>query len=124
MIHLDTNYLAAMAVGHSDVAREVVGWLQRGQELGTSAIAWSEFLTGSLKGSYMAYAERALGGGIVPFGSEEARCAAALYQELRLKREQRVDCFIAATALVAGATLATRNRRDFVRFVPRGLKLA
>jgi predicted nucleic acid-binding protein len=35
----------------------------------------------------------------------------------------RIDAMIAATAIVAGAELATNNRADFNAFVPHGLKL-
>ena len=34
-----------------------------------------------------------------------------------------MDAMIAATAIVAGAALATNNHKDFNIFVPRGLKL-
>jgi predicted nucleic acid-binding protein len=35
----------------------------------------------------------------------------------------RLDTMIAASAILAGAELATTNRDDFAAFVPHGLKL-
>jgi predicted nucleic acid-binding protein len=34
-----------------------------------------------------------------------------------------MDCLIAATAICAGASLATENRRDFQPYVAAGLRL-
>jgi len=41
----------------------------------------------------------------------------------RDERRLRVDAIVAAAALVAGASLATGNKRDFQPFVGQGLKL-
>ena len=42
MIHLDTNYLIGLLVQGSPQALETDGWLGAGQQLGASAIAWTE----------------------------------------------------------------------------------
>jgi predicted nucleic acid-binding protein len=39
------------------------------------------------------------------------------------KRRTRLDAMIAATAITAGAELATVNADDFEGFVPHGLRL-
>ena len=62
----------------------------------------------------------------VPVDAEVARTFAHVVASLR-SRQRRVpilDALIAATAIVADGFLATFNRRDFLRFVPFGLKLA
>jgi predicted nucleic acid-binding protein len=61
---------------------------------------------------------------VYPFGRAEAECAARLYRAAGRKKPDRLDSFIAATAIIAQAPLATRDRRGFQRFVPFGLKLA
>jgi hypothetical protein len=38
-------------------------------------------------------------------------------------RRLRVDAIVAATSMVAGASRATGNKRDFLPFVEHGLKL-
>ena len=123
-VFLDTNYLVALV--YSDVAAgdEVRHWIQQGREPSTSAAAWAEFLSGSLEGADRRAIEALLEDRVAPFGKSEAECAAHLYRVGRCKREDRLDTFIAATAIVADGWLATRNRRDFLRFVPFGLKLA
>jgi predicted nucleic acid-binding protein len=124
MIILDTNYLIAMVRRDRSAGEEIRGWLQRGESLATSAIAWAEFLNGPLGAGEVRRIDSLIEGRIVPFGAEEAACASRLYREASCRREHRLDTFIAATATVANGALATRNRRDFVRFVPLGLNLA
>jgi len=123
-VFLDTNYLVALVNRNLTVNDEVRSWTQQGRMPATSAGAWSEFLCGPLEGADRRVVEVLLEDRIVPFGKAEADCAAHLYLVGRCKREDRPDTFIAATAIVADGWLATRNRRDFLRFVPFGLKLA
>ena len=67
---------------------------------------------------------RAGRGEVIPFAEEQAREAAHLFNAIGRKRHLRVDTMIAATAIVAGAPLATGNREDFQPFLAHGLKLA
>ena len=59
----------------------------------------------------------------VPF-HDDARLSAQLFNESGRRRGSFVDCMIAATALRAGATLATASIEDFRRFEAAGLALA
>ncbi len=123
-VFLDTNYLVALVNRNLTVNDEVRSWTQQGRMPATSAAAWSEFLCGPLEGADRRVVEVLLEDRIVPFGKAEADCAAGLYRYCQCKRGDRLDTFIAATAIVADGFLATFNRRDFQRFVPFGLKLA
>lgn len=60
----------------------------------------------------------------VPLTGAVADEAAALFNGTGRRRGSFVDCLVAASALAAGARLATSNARDFVRFAERGLELA
>lgn len=124
MIFLDTNYLIALVIRDVVVNHDVTKWIGNGETIQTSAVAWAEFLTRPVGADDLRRLEALLNSQIVPFHALEAECARQLYRDARCKRDQRLDSFIAATAIVAGGSLATRNVRDFARFVPFGLKLA
>ena len=61
--------------------------------------------------------------GILPFEEATAALAGELFFRTGSKRRTRLDSMIAATAILAGAELATVNREDFEPFVPHGLML-
>lgn len=46
MIHLDTNFLVDALVSTSKQSLLLTTWLESGQELGMSSVAWGEFLCG------------------------------------------------------------------------------
>lgn len=50
---------------------------------------------------------------MVPFGREEARLAADLYQRMTRLRHREIDIAIAACAIANGASLWTLNPDDF-----------
>lgn len=123
MIHLDTNYLIGLAVPGSREAAEVDEWLAAGQVLAVSAIVWSEFLNGPVTPREISRVEAVIQGNVRPFGEQEAAKAADLFNQTGRRRGTRCDCFIAATAIIEGAEMATVNQTDFKAFVPHGLKL-
>lgn len=59
----------------------------------------------------------------VALSTEEAAEAARLFNATGRRRGSFQDCLVAATAMVAGAELATSDRADFRRFSAEGLKL-
>lgn len=124
MIHLDTNYLVGLLVRRSVQAQDVDGWLAAGRVLATSAIAWTEFLSGPVTALEVKEVEVVLSGGIIPFTDWEAVVAADLFNKTGRRRGSRLDCMIAATALRARAEVATANRDDFPVFQAHGLVLA
>ena len=123
MIHLDTNYLIGLAVRGSIPAANVDLWLAGGETLGASALAWTEFLNGPVSASEIGLVEAVMAGNIIAFEKPTAILAAKLFNEAGRRRGSRFDCLIAATAISANAEFATENQKDFLPFVPQGLKL-
>lgn len=123
MIHLDTNLLIALIhrfdVHHATATRMIAG----PGPFATSSVAWMEFHSRPVHPRDIAASKSLLNGGIAPFDEAAATLAGDLYHLTRSKRRTRLDTMIAATAIVAGAELATVNADDFAAFVPHGLKL-
>jgi predicted nucleic acid-binding protein len=124
MIHLDTNYLIGLVTSPFPLKPQVVAWFNAGETLAVSAIAWSEFLNGPVTSREIRDGFGMIEGRIQAFDVREAEMAANLFNLTGRKRATQTDCFIAATAICAGASIATLNRKDFARFVPAGIRLA
>ena len=123
MIHLDTNLLiAAIDASHPHYAQARTA-LSTGQPASASSVAWTEFRSRPVPSVRVHALCMLLGSRIVPFAQVEAELAAQLFQIPGVNRSQRLDTMIAATAILAGAELATVNTGDFTAFVPHGLKL-
>jgi predicted nucleic acid-binding protein len=112
----------ALARG-SRADRKLRAWLREGHELSISAIAWAEFLCGPVTRDAVALTARVVGEPAV-FTARDATLSARLFNETGRRRGSLADCMIAASAIGAGATLATANERDFARFLAAGLELA
>lgn len=123
MIHLDTNFLVDLVTAGSAGGAKILGWLQEGRAVTTSAVAWSEFCNGPLSREQKDAAFAVLNRKIVDFTWREAEEAARLFNLTGRRRGSHADCMIAAAAMVARAPLATYNRADFERLVPLGLML-
>ncbi len=122
MIHLDTNVLIALPV----LARQrhvLTQRISRGEAVATSSLAWFEYVCGPVDDSEQQLVRAAIGGQIVGVDDVIAERAAALFNLAGRKRNLRTDCLIAATAMLAGAELATYNAQDFAPFTPHGLTL-
>jgi predicted nucleic acid-binding protein len=123
MILLDTNYLIRVLVANSKEAGRVSAWLALPEQFSTSAIAWYEVRCGPVDDEGVAIVRDLVGGRIIPFSANEAAEAARLWNETGRSRKARIDAMIAATALVAGASLATENSDDFRVFTEYGVRL-
>lgn len=122
MIHLDTSFLIRALVPGAPQEARLLAWLAGPDVVSASAIAWAEFLCGPVSAEVAALA-RTLLGEPVPLGVTAAERAARLFNETGRRRGSLLDCLVAATALDAGARLATENPRDFSRFRAAGLEL-
>jgi len=122
-LHLDTNLLIDLVTAGSPHIAVVRRWLAEGEKLGVSAIAWSEFCNGPLskeqKDAIFAVVEQR----VSDFTWRQAEEASRLFHRTGRRRGSHADCMIAASAMAHQVPVATRNIRDFERFVPFGLKL-
>ena len=124
MIHLDTNYAIGLVTSPFSLKNQVLAWFKAGEKFSVSAIAWSEFLKGPVAHREVEDVRGIIEGRIKAFDLREAEMAANLFDRTGRKRGTQTDCFIAATAICAGASLATLNRKDFAPFVAAGLRVA
>jgi predicted nucleic acid-binding protein len=122
-LQLDTNLLIDLVTAGSPHIAVIRQWLASGEKLGVSAIAWSEFCNGphtaEQKNAVFAVLEKR----ISDFTWRQAEEAARLFHRTGRRRGSHADCMIAASAIAHHVPVATRNIRDFERFVPFGLKL-
>ena len=123
MICLDTNYLIRGLMRGTKESAEIVQWHQSGEVLLSAASTWYEFLCGPVTGPQINVMRGFLSGGVSAFEEGHAAEAARLFNAIGRIRRLRIDTMIAATAIVAGARLATLNTEDFKTFVPLGLEL-
>jgi predicted nucleic acid-binding protein len=122
MIHLDTRFFLEALEPDSPAARQLETWLENGEELNLSAIAWFELLAGTFTDAERRQASR-LFPRPEPFLAEDAEKAAELFQLVGRRRALWASCQVAAVAIRAGALLATENPGDFEPWVLLGLKL-
>ena len=123
MICLDTNYLVRGLIKEARESSELVRWRQSGEILLSAAPAWYEFLCCPVTDLQIRIIRSFLSGGVAAFEEIQAAEAARLFNAIGRTRRLRTDTMIAATAIVAGASLATSNIEDFRVFIPHGLKL-
>jgi predicted nucleic acid-binding protein len=123
MIHFDTSFLIHALVPGTTAEAKVLSWLTDGEDFGVSAIAWSEFLCGSMSPQEEALARLILAA-TEAFNSADARKSAELFNYSGRRSRSLADCQIAAVALRCGVPLATNNPNDFAVFQGKGLVLA
>jgi len=123
MIHLDTNLLIDLVTIGAPHIAVIRGWLEKGEKLAVSAIAWSEFLNGPHTKQQKDAVHAIVEGRVLDFTAKEAEQASRLFHYTGRKRGSHADCMIAACAMTHGVQVATRNIKDFEKFVPHGLKL-
>jgi predicted nucleic acid-binding protein len=122
MIHLDTGFLINALRRGSAEDRRLRGWLAQSQPIGTSVVSWAEFLCGPVDGHDVELAARVVDEPVALL-ARDARVAAELFNLAGRRRGSLNDCMIAATALRAGAAVATTNPANFRRFEPAGLRV-
>ena len=123
MIHLDTNILIDLVTAGSPRVKPIREWLAAGESLAASAIAWSEFCNGPHTREQKDAVHAVLNGRVVAFDEAQAEQASRLFHYTGRRRGSHPDCMIAAAGMCHGVPVATRNLKDFERFVPYGLKL-
>jgi predicted nucleic acid-binding protein len=121
--HLDTNALIALADPALALFQITGQLIKAGDIPATSAVAWHEFVRGSVSEDDISRANEVVDGRILPLDRQTAEKAADLFRKTGSRRASTADCLIAATAIVYDATLLTANRDDFTRFEVHGLKL-
>lgn len=122
-LHLDTNLLIDLVTAGSPHIALIRQWLDEGEKLGASAVAWSEFCNGPLTAEQKDAVFAVLGRRVADFTWRQAEDASRLFHRTGRRRGSHADCMIAAAAMAAHIAVATRNVKDFERFVPFGLKL-
>ena len=122
IVHVDTSFLIRALTSGSAEDRRLRHWLREGAVLAVSAICWAEFLCGPVHEEALELATRLLGQPL-PFEAADAAMAAQLFNLAGRRRGSLTDCMVAATAVGAGARLATSNAADFHRFQPAGLEV-
>lgn len=122
MICLDTNYLIRGVAFQTKEAHHLAEWIQQGESLIVSSVAWYEFLCGPVSPAQI-YVIKAFLTEVVPFDEIQAQEAARLFNLVKRNRRLRIDALIAALAITRNCPLATNNKTDFDEFTPHGLKL-
>ena len=114
MVHLDTDFLI-YALGMAGPERQrLVELAESDGEIGLSAVAWYEFSRGPRTPEQLATARSLFAeDGVVPFSEPIAANAAEVFRQLGSPRRRGADIAIGVTAVALGATLVTRNARDF-----------
>ena len=123
MIHLDANVLIRLSVPGSGAAKKVRQWLLAGETLAVSAPVWFEYISGPVTAQEVLHAEAVLTGGVVDFEKADSHRAADLFNLTGRKRSMKLDCMIAASALIQRARIATTNGADFQPFAAHGLSI-
>lgn len=123
MIHLDTNFLVDCLLPGAPAESQLLAWINTGENIGISVVAWSEFLCGPATQLQRMYATLIVGAP-EPLLAIDAEKAAELFHLTGRRSRSLADCQIAAIAIRVNASLSTSNTADFKPFVQFGLKLA
>lgn len=123
MMHLDSNLLIALADASDPHRATALNLISGYPAAAVSSLAWWEFECGPVSIGGALLVRRLLAGGIIPFTDAHSHEAARLFNAAGRARRLKFDSLVAATAILAGAELATLNAADFAPFVPHGLKL-
>lgn len=123
-LHLDTNFLIFGADPAHRAHQQLGEWMAAGEVIGVAAMAWAEFRCGPLALDLLNAWQGLLAGNIIAMDRTTAERASDLFSLTGRRSRSLPDCLIAATAMNAGARLATLNRADFAPMEKFGLRLA
>ena len=114
IVHLDTDFLVYALATAGPERRRLMQIANSGQTIELSAVAWYEFSRGPRTPEQLATARAFLAAdGIIPFSEQFASAAAEVFRILGSPRRRAADICIGVSAVLRGATLITRNARDF-----------
>ena len=114
IVHLDTDFLVYALATAGPERRWLIEIANSGRSIEISAIAWYEFSRGPRIPDQLATARSFFAAdGIVPFSEQFAATAADVFRRLGSPRRRAADICIGVTAMLRGATLISRNARDF-----------
>ena len=114
VVHLDTDFLIYALESAGPERRRFVELAESDLEIGLSAVAWYEFSRGSRTPEQIATARSLFPEhGIVALSESLATVSAEVFRQLGSPRRRAADIAIGVTAAAMGATLVTRNQRDF-----------
>lgn len=114
IIHLDTDVLIYSISIRGPERRRLESLLRSEAIIEASAIVWYEFSRGPRTPEQLAVARDIFEPqGIIPFSEQLAEAAADQFRRLGSPRKRAADIAIGVVARSRGATLLTRNGRDF-----------
>jgi predicted nucleic acid-binding protein len=115
LVHLDTDFLIYALGAAGKERRRLLTLADSDDPIQMSAVAWYEFARGPRTPEQLAVARSffAPADGIVPLSEELATRAAEVFRSLGSPRKRAADIAIGVTAAALGATLLSRNKRDF-----------
>lgn len=114
IFHLDTDFLI-YALSVAGPERDRLFTLAEGPaEVQISAVVWYELSRGPRTPEQLAVARSFFSDvGVIPFSEDLAALAGETFRRLGSPRRRAADVAIGVTAAALGATLLTRNSRDF-----------
>lgn len=114
MFHLDTDFLVFALATAGPERRRLLELAAAGETIEVSAVAWFEFCRGPRTPEQIATTRSFLEDGhVVAFSEDLAESAADVFRQLGSPRRRAADVAIGVTAVARGATLVSRNARDF-----------
>jgi predicted nucleic acid-binding protein len=114
IVHLDTSALVDALCGPFRSLPQLHAIVAAGDRTAISSPVLYEWLRGPRRDAELRVQEQLLPASeAVPFDTDAARTAAAVYRSLRRSRGREVDIMIAACAIEHDAVLWTLNPEDF-----------